>query len=100
METESVPLGRGRRTPPRRSGAVDRVSVLLFSLAAVLMVVAVLAHQLPVAASRPTRILVLRRIYRTTVVETRAGPVTAGPQVTQSVSSSAASVAAPVSRTS
>jgi hypothetical protein len=77
---------------------------MLFSVAAVLAVLAVLAHQLPAAshvASRPVRIL--RKIYRTTVIETVAGGGRAtGTSVSQSVSSSgsSATAAAPTTRTS
>jgi hypothetical protein len=61
---------------------------VLFSLAAFLVVLAVLAYQLRVTPhhgrSRPQ--VIVRRVYQTTVVETVAGP---GPStsVSQSVSS-------------
>jgi len=92
------PGGRGRRP-----AAVDRVSVILMSLAAFLVVLALLAWQLrsPAAtrsAARPG--LVIRRVYETTVVETirGGGSSGSGSSVSQSVSSSgsASLPAAPV----
>ncbi len=84
--------GRGgelaARRPSARSGP-DRLTVFLLSLSAVLVVMAVLAVQLR-ASSTPTssrRVIVLRRVYRTTVVETIAGQGS-GTSVSQSVSSS------------
>jgi hypothetical protein len=86
-----------------RSGA-DRLTVMLFSVAAVLAVLAVLAHQLPASSQRVSRpVRILRKIYRTTVIETVPGAGQAsGTSVSQSVSSSgsAASAAAPTTRTS
>jgi hypothetical protein len=90
---------RGRAVP-----GPDRVSVVLFGVAAILVVLAVLAWQLRAtharSATRP--VLVIRRVYQTTVVETvpRGG---SGSSVSQSVSSSgsaATSVAAPTTRSS
>ncbi|MGZ4182587.1 MAG: hypothetical protein ACXVUL_18100 [Solirubrobacteraceae bacterium] len=82
----------------------DRLTVVLFSFAAFLAVLAVLAHQLPVfgrSDSRPSP--VVRKIYRTTVIETLVG--SAGPPgVTRSVwgasSSSSATQPAPTTRVS
>jgi hypothetical protein len=97
--------GRARQAGARRvrSGA-DRLTVMLFSVAAVLAVLAVLAHQLPASSQRVSRpVRILRKIYRTTVIETVAGAgQTTGTSVSQSVSSSgsAASAAAPTTRTS
>ncbi|MGN6372307.1 MAG: hypothetical protein ACTHM1_04870 [Solirubrobacteraceae bacterium] len=80
----------------------------MFSLTAFLLVLAVLGTQLKGTSSRPRRpLVVLRRIYRTTVVERvlpagQTGP-TAGASVTQSVSGSGSapmSAAAPVTRAS
>lgn len=89
----SEPSGvRSPRRPGRRPGAVDRVSVILVSLAAFLVVLALLARQLPSsAATRPAArpVLVIRRVYQTTVVETiRGGSSGSGTSVSQSVSSS------------
>jgi hypothetical protein len=78
----------------------DRVTVLLFSLATFLAVLAVLAHQLPATKQpdlRPSA--VLRKVYRTTVVETVAGGG-AAPSVTQSVTGSSATHSAPTTRVS
>jgi hypothetical protein len=85
---------------------LDRLTVVLFSLAAFLVVLALLAGQLRGAAShRASRpVLVVRKIYRTTVVETLdGGSGPAGTSVSQSVSSSGAgnsSVTAPATRSS
>ena len=91
----------GRR---RGSGGPDRLTVMLFTIAAFLVVLALLAHQLPTAnyeASHP--VPVLRKIYRTTVIETivgSSGP--SGTSVSRSVSSSGSTGAAavPTTRTS
>lgn len=82
----------------------DRLSVALFGLAAFLVVLTLLATGLR-GGPRPrtARIVLLRRIYRTTVIETRIGPGRgSAPSVSQSVSSSgaSASVPAPVTRSS
>ncbi len=80
----------------------DRLTVLLFTAAAFLAVLAILAHQLPAvgrADRRPST--VLRKVYRTTVVETIVGA--GGPSsVTRSVSgsSSGAIATAPATRAS
>lgn len=86
----------------------DRVTVLLGGICAFLVVLAVLATQLPAApASHPWRVLVVRKVYRTTVVETidpAPGPAVTSTPVIQSVSSSGAAAvpaaAAPTTRTS
>jgi hypothetical protein len=83
------------------------VTVGLFSLAAFLLVLALLATQLDHAsASRASgRAVLLRRVYRTTVVE-RVLPAgsggASGTSVTQSVSATGASAlpATPTTRTS
>lgn len=85
--------------PPRRRG-IDRLTVALLALAAFLLVLAFLGTRLG-AAARPAarpREVVLRRIYRTTVVERifpagASGPA-AGTSVSQSVSGSTAAPAA------
>lgn len=82
----------------------DRATVVLLSIAAFFIVLALLARALPAASyigARPSP--VLRKIYRTTVVETIAGG--SGPgrtSVTQAVSGSASSgaPAAATTRTS
>ena len=84
--------GRPRRgdSGTRPSGS-DRLAVALFTIAAFLVVLAaLLARQMPAAnygGSHP--VSVLRKIYRTTVVETIAGGSgPAGTSVTRSSSSS------------
>lgn len=82
----------------------DRVSVILFSLAAVLTVLALLARQLNAASSLPApqRQIVVHRVYRTTVVEKVPGPGR-GTSVSQSVSSSGSAYSpssAPTTRSS
>lgn len=80
----------------------DRLTVVLFTVATFLAVLAILAHQLPAFGRADRRTApVLRKIYRTTVVETIVG--SGGPtSVTRSVSgsSSSATQAAPATRVS
>ena len=80
----------------------DRLTVALFTVATFLAVLAILAHQLPAFGRADRRTgPVLRKIYRTTVVETIVG--SGGPtSVTRSVSgsSSSATRAAPATRVS
>lgn len=93
-----------RASRRRGSGGPDRLTVMLFTLAAFLVVLALLAHQMRVAnygGSHP--VPVLRKIYRTTVIETivgSSGP--SGTSVSQSVSSSGsgATAMAPTTHTS
>jgi hypothetical protein len=76
---------------PRRraSPAADRLTVALFSLTAFLIVLTLLVRQLPTVSHRDARpVRVLRKIYRTTVIETVWSAVGRGTAVTQSVSSS------------
>jgi hypothetical protein len=117
--TDTHPLITGDARPPVRAAmrarphhpaaakptgsGPDRLSVILFSLAAVLVVLALLARQLNTGTTGTARHAVLmRRIYRTTIVETVPGPGS-GTSVSQSVSSSGSGVsglAVPTSRTS
>jgi hypothetical protein len=82
------------------------VTVVLFSLATFLVVLALLATQLAGATSYQAAhpVLLVRKIYRTTVIETVTGATGhGGTSVSQSVSSSGASGAAvstPTTRTS
>jgi hypothetical protein len=91
--------------PPTHRGA-DRLTVVLLSVAAFLSVLALLGTQMRAAAAshpRAPRVVLVRRIYQTTVVETTAGAGAGPPAVTQSVSSSGGGgsiVAAPATRTS
>ncbi len=78
---------------------------MLLSVAAFLVVLALLASQFQAAAAAPKpRVMVMRRVYQTRVIETVVGAARSGPSVTQSVSSSgapsASAAAAPVTRTS
>jgi hypothetical protein len=84
----------------RRRGA-DRLTVLLVSVAGFLVVLALLATELRTAAASSThRVVLVRRIYQTTIIETVPGG-SGGPAVTQSVSSTGSSApAAPTTRTS
>lgn len=89
--TERAAGGRDavRRQAARRASGPDRLSVILFSLAAFLAVLALLADQLRAGATQPStqRLVVVRRVYQTTVVETVPGSGW-GSSVSQSVSSS------------
>ncbi len=88
----------------------DRVTVALASVAAFLLVLALLGTQLSVAGSRhasSSRALLIRRIYRTTVVErvlpAGTGGGSGGASVTQSVSGSNSPLtpaSLPITRTS
>lgn len=82
---------------PRAGAGPDRLTVVLLTLAGFLAVLALLARQFPGAGayhgSRP--VPVLRKIYRTTVIETiegSGGP--SGTSVSQSVAGSGSSAAA------
>jgi hypothetical protein len=90
--TERVGRPARRVVPARTRRAVrgpDRLSVLLFATAAILVVVALLAGELhAVSTSAPSRrVILLRQVYRTTVVETVPGSGS-GTSISQSVSSS------------
>jgi hypothetical protein len=81
-------------TSPRRAIATgaDGVTLTLLTLAAFLAILALLAWQVRSAPAPPRhRVIVLRRVYETRVVETVIGAARGGSTVTQSVSSSAAS---------
>jgi hypothetical protein len=94
--------------PRRARGGPDRVTVALCSLAAFLLVLALLGTQLSRAGSSRAaarRSVLVRRIYRTTVIERVlpagvGGP--AGTSVAQSVSGSGSGSlpSTPVTRTS
>jgi hypothetical protein len=86
----------------RRSGP-DRTTVALFTVSAFLVVLGVLISQMHTPPARP-KIVVVRRVYRTTVVETVLGQRGGGTSVSQSSASSGsvptAVVAAPTTRVS
>jgi hypothetical protein len=94
-------------TEPRTPGGPDRLTVTLFSVAAFLLVVALLGSQLSSASGGPVRRrpVVVRRIYRTTVLE-KVLPAGSGSRdgatVTQSSSAPSVEAAptAPVTRVS
>lgn len=103
--TERPPTVRARRA----RGGPDRVTVALFSLTAFLLVLALLGTQLSHAGSdrvAARRSILVRRIYRTTVIERVLPAGVGGPggtSVAQSVSGSSPGSllgAAPVTRTS
>jgi hypothetical protein len=108
INARAVPQGPPRgptagRAPAHRGA--DRPTVVLLSVAAFLSVLALLGAQMRAAASHPRapRVVLVRRIYQTTVVETTAGAGAGTAAVTQSVSSSGGGgsiVAAPATRTS
>ena len=89
------------RPRPGRRGA-DRLTVVLVSLTAFLVVLALLGAQLRAHAGdvAARRVVLVRRIYRTTVIETvqRQGPN--APAVTESVSTSGTSAPVATSGTS
>ncbi len=91
---------------PSRSRGVDRWSVVLFSLAAMLAVLALLASHLRsggAGGANPRHVLV-RQIIRTRVIETIVGDGRSGTSVSQSVSApasgSASYASAPTTRAS
>jgi hypothetical protein len=86
----------------RGSAGPDRVTVMVLSLAAFLVIFAGLAWQMRTAPARAAhRMVLVRRVYETHVVETVVGPTAGGSSVTQSVSSSVpASSPAPATRSS
>ena len=89
-----------RRARPR--GGPDRVTVMLLALAGFLAVFAVLAGRLsavPAAAPAP-RVVVLRRIYRTTIVNDGSSRQRGGAATVSVSTSGAAAPAAPTTRTS
>lgn len=113
-ETERAPLraaGRGSGKRGRPASGPDRLTVGLLTLAGFLVVLSLMASQLRPASRTGTvrHVLVTRRIYQTTVVETvraPSGTTGGGSSVTQSVSSSGSSGpayaagSAPVTRSS
>ncbi len=83
-----------------RAGGPDGVTVTLLALAAFLAILAMLASQLRAAPARTSRrVVVVRRVYQTRVLETDVGGSGGGSSVTQSVSSRATPSVAAVSTT-
>ncbi len=91
MGERAIPLRASTRDSRRRSGP-DRISVALFSVAAFLAILALLGNQLgrsKTTAAAARRPVLVRRIYRTTVVERVLPPGSVGADgssVTQSAS--------------
>jgi hypothetical protein len=104
-DTETtVAMAAVTTTRPRRATGPDRITVMLLTVTVFLVILGALAWQMRSAPARPRhRIVVLRRVYETRVVETVVGAPGGGSSVTQSVSSSgsaSALPAAPTTRTS
>jgi len=77
----------------------DGVTVTLLTVAAFLATLALLASQMRASPARPAhRVVVVRRVYETRVVETVVGGA-GGSSVTQSVSGTPATALAPVPTT-
>lgn len=95
VRTSPAPAGSAPRRAASRGGP-DRLSIALFSLALLLILLALLAHQVSAAGpAKAARYTLVRKIYRTRVIETIIGPGPSG--VTQSVASSGSvSSAAPL----
>lgn len=86
------------RPPVRRRQGPDRLTVILFATAAFLAVLALLISQLHPAAAKP-RVVVVRRLYQTTVVETILGQRAAATSVSRSTSSTGGEATAPLAPT-
>ena len=100
--TETAVAGAGLRRRPALGP--DRLTVVLMSLAGFLVMLALLASQLrPTFVPAHHPVVVLRRVYQTTVVDTvrGSGGGAGGTSVSQSVASSGSVLpAAPTTRTS
>ena len=96
MRASAVPGGRIAE-PGRHRYGPDPLTVGLLGLTAFLVVLALLANQLPTGpASANRRVPIVRRIYRTTIIETIVGaPGPSGRSVSQSVASSGSGVVGP-----
>ena len=78
----------------------DGVTVTLLTVAGFLAILALLASQMRAPPARPARrVVVVRRVYETRVVETVVGGAGGGSSVTQSVSGTPATALAPVPTT-
>jgi hypothetical protein len=105
MTEQTVLEPRLSRPRPRRGP--DRVTIALLTLAAFLVVLAVLAGRLRAApTAAPVRhVVVLRRIYRTTVIDDNRAGAAGSSSMSVSTSgagapSAGAAAAAPATRTS
>lgn len=98
-----LPSGAGRRR--RTASGPDRVTVVLLSVAAFLVMLALLAGQMSASAARAPapRVVLLRKLVRTTMLETVTGGTGRPTAVSSSQSSSVSGgpvSAAPTTRTS
>lgn len=107
LSPESAPQTRAPRRPAARprGGGADRLTVALFSLASFLVVLALLAGQFRLTApgASQKRVIIVRKVYETRVVETVIGARGGGTSVSQSQSSSglaSTAYSAPTTRTS
>jgi hypothetical protein len=101
--TEPQPARPDARRRPKRGAGPDRITVLLLSLAAFFAMLALLATQLRMAGpvTRARQVVVLRRVYQTTVIERVPPNVRAKGGVSSSTQSVSGSVpAAPTTRSS
>jgi hypothetical protein len=74
---------------PARAAGPDGVTVTMLTVAAFLAILAFLASQMRASPARPARrVVVVRRVYETRVVETIVGGSGGGSSVTQSASAS------------
>ena len=88
----------GRRRP-RTAAGPDRLTVAMFTVAAFLGVLALLAWQFRMTSGAPTkRVVLVRHVYQTRVITTVPG--SGGSSVSQSVSSSGSAGALPTTKTS
>jgi hypothetical protein len=79
-----------------RSTGPDGVTVTMLTLAGFLAILALMAWQIRSSPARPPRrMIVVRRVYETHVIETIVGATHGGNSVTQSVSSSAGGTSLP-----
>jgi hypothetical protein len=105
--TEPIERAPARRRGLRARGGPDRLTVWLGALTAFLLVLALLAHGLRTASAPALthhRVVLIRKIYRTTVVTAVVGGRGGGTSVTQSSTASGSvpvtGAPAPVTRTS
>ena len=88
------------RRGPRAAAGPDRITVMLLTVTVFLVILAVLAWQMRSAPARPVhRMVVLRRVYETRVIETVVGAAGVAGSVTQSVSSSGSAAGVPAAAT-
>lgn len=99
IEAVRTPPTAGRSARAASRGGPDRLSIALFSLALLMILIALLAHQFGTggAAKAAPRVTLIRKVYRTRVIETIIAPgPSSAPTVSQSVASSGAVASAPL----